>query len=345
MQNVTRVVPAFMLRGFCDELDKRGVSRAELERASGIVLPRSDDRLSTLPESAMHRLFQTAAALTHDDTLGLAVGRAMGAASFHLLGHLALASTSLARAIELAVLADPNLARRPLSLETIEAGRLRLGFRGGERTPTPGARIEAEMTAVLLQDAALHFYADRTADPPHVQFAHAAPPHRRTYRLYFPGGVDFEADGTFVIVPRSSLVQRRSGADPALLKQIFELAQVQYGALERDENWTVRVRRALRTLPVPRLVDRADLANQLGVSGRGLARRLAREGTLLSQLIDEVLYERAQALLRRTGATSAQVAEELGYAELSSFFRAFRRWSNGVTPSEFVRRQRLSSTC
>jgi AraC-like DNA-binding protein len=48
-------------------------------------------------------------------------------------------------------------------------------------------------------------------------------------------------------------------------------------------------------------------------------------------LLDEALYERAQELLSG-GASSAQVAEELGYAELSSFYRAFRRWSDGRTP-------------
>lgn len=334
-----RAVPAFMLRGFLDELDKRGVSGSALEHASGVVLPRSTDPGPVVPELHMHKLFEAAVALTQDDTLGLAVGRAMSAASFHLIGHLALASTSLARAVELAVRASPNLQRRQLSLETLEAGRLRLGFGGGERLTTLGARVEAEMTAVLLQDVTLYFYADRTCAAPHVQFAHAAPGHRHAYRTYFPGGVSFDGDGTFVIFPSSALVRRRSGADPRLAKQIFQLAQEQYTAATCDEDWSSRVRRALRALPAPRLVDRAMLANQLGISSRGLTRRLAREGVVLSRLIDEVLYERARQLLQRPGATSTQIADELGYAELSSFFRAFRRWSGGLTPSELARRQ------
>lgn len=85
------------------------------------------------------------------------------------------------------------------------------------------------------------------------------------------------------------------------------------------------------------------MARQLGVSVRGLARRLAREGENLTSLLDEALYERAQALLRRPDATVAQVAEALGYAELSSFFRAFRRWSGGLTPSGFRRQHMLEA--
>jgi len=117
-----------------------------------------------------------------------------------------------------------------------------------------------------------------------------------------------------------------------LFKKIFDLAQDQYGARSLGDDWTARVRRALRVHPAPRLVDADALAAQLGVSRHGLSRRLARQGVTLTSLLDEALYERAKHLLKRPGMTAAEVADALGYAELSSFFRAFRRWSGGKTP-------------
>jgi AraC-like DNA-binding protein len=47
------------------------------------------------------------------------------------------------------------------------------------------------------------------------------------------------------------------------------------------------------------------------------------------------LYGRARELLARPALAIAEVASSLGYAELSSFYRAFRRWSGGHTPNDF----------
>jgi AraC-like DNA-binding protein len=126
-----------------------------------------------------------------------------------------------------------------------------------------------------------------------------------------------------------------------LPKQLLQLAQDQYGTAQADadSNWAQRVRNALRAHAVPRLIDPEILARQFRLSRRGLSRRLASEGVSLSTLIDEALYERACTLLRRPQATAKDVAAALGYAELSSFFRAFRRWSGGLTPQEYRQRE------
>jgi AraC-like DNA-binding protein len=331
-----RHVSAFMLRGFWDELEKRHVSVPELERQSRVTRPLSGDYSSTLVESDMHRLLETAVALTGDQALGLTAGRAMGAASFHLLSHMVLASANLAEAVDLAARAQPQLRRRPPALQDLGDGRLRLGF-FKRSTGTLGARVEAEMTGVLLHETMLHFYARGSSELPVMQFAHRAPADAERYREFFPGGVQFEADGTFVVAPHAALVQHRTGADDRLLMRLFNLTQEFFGSADTDDAWVGRVRNALRVHPTPLLVDCATLANDMGLSSRALARRLTREGSNFTSLLEEVAYERAGAMLRR-GARGSEVANALGYAELSSFFRAFRRWTGGLTPSEYRRR-------
>jgi len=161
---------------------------------------------------------------------------------------------------------------------------------------------------------------------------------RTPYHRVFAGKIEFECEGTFCVFPRFAQ-RRRSGSDAGLLDQLFNLARDHYGAASAHEDWTSRVRTALRSQLAPRLVEQVSLASQLGLSSRALSRRLSREGSSVSQLVDEVLFERARASLRRPGSTAAKVAEELGYAELSSFFRAFRRWSGGVTPRAYRERE------
>ncbi len=332
-----------MLRGFWDEMDKRGVSLSELERVSSVAPPRRGDFLSVVSERDMHQLFEAGMALTGDPALGLSVGRAMGAASFHLIGHIVLASATLPQAIKFAARAEPHLGMRAPSIRELPNGQLGFGlFAADEQSASPGARVEAEMTAVLLHDVALYFL-DSKHGKPSVHFAFPAPADLSAHRSTFPGALHFDAQGTFVMFPSKALRRRRSGADPSLLRQLFRLAEEQYGgAAGADEDWASRVRRALRSQSAPRLIPAESIAEQLGVSARALSRRLAREGVSFSALIDETLYERAQALLRRPGTTAAQVAVALGYAELSSFFRAFRRWSGGLTPSEHRRGRRES---
>ena len=329
----TRMVPAFLLRGFWDELEKRSLPLSELERLSGVARPRVSDCLTMIPAADMHRLFDVCQKLSGDESIGLTAGRAIGASGFHLVGHLVLASRTLAEAIDLVMRVQPHIRERSPTLEELDDGRVRVGI-GVHDDPRPGARVEAELTAVLLHDVVVHFLPDAAREAPVVEFPFPAPHDTSLHRRMFPGGVRFDCEGTFVSF-RGSALRRRSGADSGLLEHLLNLALDQYAATNTEGNWTSRVRGALRAHSAPRLIDASKLADHFGVSVRVLARRLAREGTSFSDLLDETLFERAQTLLRRPGSTSAQVADALGYAELSSFFRAFRRWSGGLTPNAY----------
>jgi AraC-like DNA-binding protein len=51
-------------------------------------------------------------------------------------------------------------------------------------------------------------------------------------------------------------------------------------------------------------------------------------------VLDEVRYDTARHLLRLTDMPLLQVATSLGYADVTAFTRAFRRWS-GASPGRF----------
>jgi AraC-like DNA-binding protein len=80
------------------------------------------------------------------------------------------------------------------------------------------------------------------------------------------------------------------------------------------------------------------IAGVLHMSERTLRRRLAREGVSVRFLLDEIREQLAEELLISGGLTVAQVAERLGYVEISSFSQAFRRWK-GVGPRAYRSRQ------
>lgn len=83
-----------------------------------------------------------------------------------------------------------------------------------------------------------------------------------------------------------------------------------------------------------RMPDVSELAEMALTSVRSLQRELADAGLTYSRLLDQVRFERASELLRKTEAKIIDVALATGYSDPAHFTRAFRRLA-GVTPREF----------
>lgn len=79
-----------------------------------------------------------------------------------------------------------------------------------------------------------------------------------------------------------------------------------------------------------------DMAGRLNLSERNARRILKDEGTSWRQLREEVLMDIARDLLRTGEMPVQRVAEQLGYAESSSFCHAFKRYT-GHSPARFCR--------
>ncbi|QFU77726.1 AraC family transcriptional regulator [Halioglobus maricola] len=83
---------------------------------------------------------------------------------------------------------------------------------------------------------------------------------------------------------------------------------------------------------------RADsVAEALGMSGTTLRRRLRQDQTNYQFLLDRVRQYRCERSLRERWRPGKCLADELGYLEVNSFYRAFQRWT-GLTYSEYKER-------
>jgi AraC-like DNA-binding protein len=83
-----------------------------------------------------------------------------------------------------------------------------------------------------------------------------------------------------------------------------------------------------------------QVAAMLGLSSRTLKRKLACQNVSFSEMVESERHERAQFLLRWSEQPLEQVAQQLGYATLPNFIRAFKRWS-GETPAVYRRANRV----
>jgi len=88
------------------------------------------------------------------------------------------------------------------------------------------------------------------------------------------------------------------------------------------------------------LGDRApsveSVAAALYLSPRTLQRRIAQASSTFSSLLASIREDLSKHYLRQ-GLSASQVAERLGYSDMPTFNRAFKRWT-GETPTRFAQR-------
>jgi|TARA_R100000322_G_scaffold166650_2_gene133387 AraC-like DNA-binding protein len=82
------------------------------------------------------------------------------------------------------------------------------------------------------------------------------------------------------------------------------------------------------------------VAGQLNMSRYTLHKKLRQEGLTFASLLEQVRREQAITYMKDKTKPLVEIAEQLGFSELSAFSRAFKRWM-GTPPAEY-RSLRLS---
>lgn len=95
-----------------------------------------------------------------------------------------------------------------------------------------------------------------------------------------------------------------------------------------------RIRHDLRALPAAAWPETEALAQRLCISASTLRRRLADEGQTYQGLKDSVRRELAITWLAEADVSFADIAARLGFADTSSFYKAFRKWT-GSNPGHY----------
>jgi AraC-like DNA-binding protein len=162
-----------------------------------------------------------------------------------------------------------------------------------------------------------------------VVCARARPFDIQPYRNLFRAPMSFDSDHTALYLPKRVLDQPVPGADPKIRRQLE--AQVEAATAS---DLLVRLHRALRLLLLTGEGSGDYVAQQLAMHRRTLHRRLKSQGTTFQQVLDDVRWDVSRQLLVHTRLSLSEVAAASGYADSSTFVRAFHRWS-GTTPAKW----------
>lgn len=97
---------------------------------------------------------------------------------------------------------------------------------------------------------------------------------------------------------------------------------------------TAQIRRTLREMPPASWPDCDTLAQHFNNSQATFRRHLEKEGQSYRTILDDLRRDLAISLLSNTDMSIVDIAAELGFAEASTFYRAFRKWT-GARPSQY----------
>jgi AraC-like DNA-binding protein len=96
--------------------------------------------------------------------------------------------------------------------------------------------------------------------------------------------------------------------------------------LDRSEI-TVQVQaKLIQVLPTGK-VGEASMARALNLSLRSLQRKLNERGMTFRKVLEDTRRQLAQQYLKDSTLSVSEIAYLLGFAEVSSFSRAFKRWT------------------
>lgn len=194
-------------------------------------------------------------------------------------------------------------------------------------------QIEAVLAAVAtfagwVTGAVLH--------PRRVQFSQARLGPLQGYREVFGCPVEFEQAFSGLLVDNAVLDQPLPQADPQLARVHEQYTTARLAALGIGGVSAPDLRQWMLAQVGPRVPRRGQAAQALGVSERTLARRLAEQGQTFDMLLDDVRRELALQAVADPERTLADIAQSLGFAEASTFYRAFNRWT-GMPPARWRR--------
>lgn len=169
-----------------------------------------------------------------------------------------------------------------------------------------------------------------------VDFPYAAPQHADDYRILYTEDAHFgyqELRAYFKL----NLLDLPIRRDEEALKLFLLGAPAKLTSLyRREREIVIRVRDLLKT-DMSRRYDLQEVADALFMSPRTLHRRLQDEGSSLSAIRNALRRDMAVALMDKGKVTVTEIAAQLGYADPSSFYRAFVSWT-GRAPSGYRRR-------
>ncbi|NWB24561.1 MULTISPECIES: AraC family transcriptional regulator [unclassified Pseudomonas] len=283
-----------------------------------------------VPATAYARLWRLLARRMDDEFFGMDP-RKLKSGSLEFLCRASMAQPSLATALE------TGLGFLSLMLERMPAQLVRQQSLAEivllEPEPAPRRAFTYFAYWMIVHGVAC-WLAGRRIPILAIELRCPQPDFCDDYQVMFSDNLRFDRPRTRMIFSADclDLPIKRS---PEELKRFLAHAPANILVKYRDPgSLAARIKTDLRHMPADTWPETEGLAASLCISASTLRRRLAEEGQTYQGLKDSVRKELAIVWLADSDISFAEIATRLGFADASSFYKAFRKWS-GSNPGHY----------
>lgn len=308
----------------------RGLDMEELCDAIGLDVALFGDPLQMIPFTLTRRVWCTVIGRLPDDNVGVGAGTAF---RHDNVGYVGLLLNQVRNGLELvqlsidgAPISDTAMVDDPVTLRHHgEQVEIRLPPILSDGIPE---RTEAAFLSMLSNLRRLGLSELR---PTSVRVAHARDRKRVIAEQHFGCKITWSAGEDVISYARESLTTPLPGYHPRAADQLRALIAAR--AQKREAlTFTERVRQALQQQVLRGSIDQGEVAAGLGMSARSLQRKLSQDGLSFGKLATEALESRAIELLGNGAYRLEDVARRLGYSDVGTFSRFWKRLT-GQTPA------------
>ena len=297
----------------------------------GVVVPETMQQAlhqsARVPMAQQEALWSLLANGSADPLAALRVGTDLQAGHLDVVGMLLLTSETLGDALDVLTEYAPIVGDNAHFEVEVQGPVLALRYLPQYRI-CQEQRVEAALGCVVNQ---ARWMTNGRFTPLAVHFTHAARAPLQDYEALLGCTVCFDQKTDAVLMDAASTALGLIQAGRTMHAHLRALADEMLDSL-RQGSVSAQVRQLIRDNP---RWGKERIAEQLGMSGRHLNRKLAAESVSFRGLHDALIYDMAAQALR-AGQGVAAVASRLGFSDESALTRAFRRWS-GQTPAQFAR--------
>ena len=315
-----------------DYLLDRSVDPAPVFFASGLDYHSHEEYDAPLPVESVAALFEKAAEVTQNPSMGLSMGQDFHYESSSLLIVAMLAAPSVVggltflnqydRYIDSGITTSFHPHGEPVAFtaDLIHVGGAQMG------------QLNEYLMGFLVQTL---ITATRTRVPLlQVTFQHREPANVDALTSFFACDLVFGAEHNSIRMPQHFLDRPFLSSNKLMFRILANAMETYFSMGDKTSGFVATVCRQIM-LEDPLVNPAAEnVAQRLGISTRTMRRRLSDEGFTFNDAKNLARERRAKYLLVNSRASLTEIAFELGYSELSAFSRAFRCWV-GETPQAY----------
>lgn len=285
-------------------------------------------RLSlTSVDNIYHALFES----VNDPCMGLKLACLWHPSYLASLGYAWLASSTLHTALN-RLSRYVRIINDAISVSLEEVGDTLVITVSSDDRELPNYYQDDSSSAILVNMCRANY--GKELNPISVSFKHdATSACSGDYYSFFRCPVEFGASSNQVVLSLDVVNKRLTSANPQLA-QINDQVMLNYLADLNKDDIVQQVKVAIIDhLPSGNVTDE-KISDAVYTSKRSLQRKLNEQGTTFKTILTEVREDLALKYIHDRKLTLTEISFMLGFSEMSSFSRAFKRWT-GESPKEF----------